>query len=248
MNYRPNKRRFGPLWLLLGVWVVGFVWYNQLSSLALGLARPVWRVVGAFGAQASTASTEVNQELAKLRGRLLDYDALRAEQISLRAVLGHYDSPAKIVAAKILSHPWRSPYDILLVDTGTENVVGRSLVVGNEVFVDNAVALGQVVAVADTTAKVKLFSAGGSELPVIVGPNRLPVIARGRGGGNFRAELPRAVAVSVGDAVRTIRGGRDLAVGAVGAVDKIPGASLQTIYFRYPFNLNELTLVEIQTL
>ncbi|MBI2099948.1 MAG: hypothetical protein HYT48_01245 [Candidatus Vogelbacteria bacterium] len=241
MIYRRNKptRSLVVLVVLGGLWLGGFFWYDQLSALALFVARPIWRV----GARLDNQS--LDQQLTELRLRLMDRDALAADNAALRALLGYYPAPPLVVVARILAHPWTSPYDILVVDSGS-NFTKQIIAPGAEVLLYNTIALGRVAEVTGETAKIKLFSAGGNELPVLVGPERLPVVAEGRGGGNFLVELPREAKVGVGDTIYTEWRGRSLVVGNVGDVEKVSGASLQKIYFRYPINLNDLTLVEIQ--
>ena len=276
-SYRQSSVRARSLrqtrWLLVGVTAVlailifGGSWFARgLAPLGLGLARPLWRAEAAALAHFRGAGewwrsrTKLARENQSLRAalawreaELLDHEALATENQKLREELGwRAETPDDFLVGRVISHPWSTPYDLLLIDVGeagpdAASPPGRAPRVGDLVTYRRDLALGRVVGVTGTTVKVGLFSVGQNQLPVVIGAARLPAAADGRGGGNFLIQLPRAAAVAAGEPVFLATAERDYLVGRVGAVEKTPTESLQNIFVRLPLNPNQLTYVEIES-
>lgn len=269
MSFRPDKSLTArhPGWRVSGRRVILVISLLALGLFGSGLIRdgleaPILKLAYpwlAFNRAWSESRLSWGEYLTEQRRLAADNLALRsenrelklkllaAERIAddyrhLRSTLGERATAPQGVVAQVLSGPGRSPFDILLLDLGRDNsappVVLGSLVLSHDVL------LGQVVAVNDKISKVQLFSSAGVELPVVIGPEKVPATAVGRGGGNFAAYLPRGVTVALGDLVTVPAfGGRLLAT--VGSVDNDPEEPLQTIYLKSPVNLFTLTWVEI---
>lgn len=162
---------------------------------------------------------------------------LAAENEVLKTKLGRSPEFA-LTLARVLVAPSVSPYDTLIIDVGADHGVVPNM----EVFGDGDFKIGEVTRVFSRSAVVSLYSTPDMELPVIIGSSSLPTIARGAGGGNFRATLPKGAPVAVGD-VALIPALAPEYVGVVDAIDRPEGSSLQTIFIKLPFNLFTLQWV-----
>jgi cell shape-determining protein MreC len=85
----------------------------------------------------------------------------------------------------------------LTIDLGQSDGVSSTSLV----YAPGNVLVGRVVSVLSHTSEVALLSSPGETYNVFVGENRLPATAVGRGGGQYRAELPHGSAVAAGDFV-----------------------------------------------
>lgn len=241
MTYRPSNRSlYGRRrWWLAGVVLIpAFIlwwWWASFAALAANLVRPIWEI----GRAPTTTENEAALRLPALLGEVR---RLTDENTSLRRALGRFPDPAeRPVLGRVISHPLLSPYDTLIADIGAANSGPRPNI-GNAVLVDGSF-LGTVSAVGPTTVQVELASAPGHEWPVRLG-DRVPAIARGRGAGNFSAEMAPGLLVNPGELVALTVNERSFNLGVVDRTGD-SGSSVETIYFRSPVNLDELRWVEI---
>jgi len=237
----------------------GPVLNTLLGGTAVTVARPFWvaRNYLLAGLEPLTSIFQTKRGLIdennKLRleleaGQLvkIDYDVLVRENKELREIIGLSSAETEITVGKVVSHPWNSPYDILLVDLSNNNNQ-ESIKAGDLVTYHETLALGRIEKVVSGIAKVVLFSVGSSKVAAMIGASRIPVILNGRGNGNFVTELPRNLEIVLGSSVLLVEGKRDYTLGLVGAISKTPGETLQTIYVRSPINISQLTYVEIRS-
>lgn len=259
MNSRPNNRRLSFLLTVLTVLVL--VWVGNgvshvLTRAAVASAEPfwftraglanVWESVGA----AISHKQSLEEENQDLRGRLValevierERDRLLADNTTLRAEWGKkvVDSHAQV--AHVLSGWSEGPLDLLLIDLGSNNAT-VPLRVGDVVLGPGNLWLGRVVEVAGDFSKVKLLSFAGDTQSAVLGPKRLEVVLEGRGGGNFRATLPRGVAIAVGDEALVSVAGSEALVATVGAVEP-EDAGDQRVYLQQPLRASTLPYVEV---
>jgi cell shape-determining protein MreC len=115
---------------------------------------------------------------------------------------------------------------------------------GDLALVSDQTAVGAVSQVDNETSLVTLFSAPGSAHEVLVGEgaSTTPVQLKGRGSGNFEAEVLRDASISVGD-VAALHSGYVIAL--VGRVDRAPEDPSQHVLLRVPINLETLRFVDI---
>lgn len=174
---------------------------------------------------------ELKNILASARLRILASEALMEENETLKALLGRKDEKRKEILAVVLSRPNRSPYDTFFLDVGIEHGVSlRSLVTFENIV------LGKIEAVSQMSSKVRLFSSFGNKIDVVLGPKKIPAVAKGTGGGMFTIELPREIGVSEGDTV-FYPSLLPYIVGTVSAIKAKPSDALQTLTFRSPMNI-----------
>jgi rod shape-determining protein MreC len=181
----------------------------------------------------------LRSEMVSFEPSLIMLDSLRKENDTLRALLGRHTS-SRMILATVLSRPPFSPYDSLIIDTGTDIGVA----VGDMVYASTDVLLGDISDVYAHTAKVNLFSSPGRKFPVLVGPSALQIEAEGRGGGNFRVVLPVEVGVEKGDPVRFAQSKSNI-VGVIEEIEIDSADSLQEILFKMPLSLSEISYVEV---
>lgn len=269
MNFRPDKslsaRHYGwrvsskKVFLLVLLFAVGLLGHSAvrggLESPVIALTYPllafnralndstlIWREYLSEHKDLTTRNVQLQAENERLKLELLSAEQLAEDYRHLRSTLGERLALPGEVVAKVISGPGRSPFDILLLDLGSAN--STSPVTLGRMVLSGDVLLGQIVEVDERVSKAKLFSSAGVEVPVVIGPEKVPATAKGRGGGNFVALLPRGTTVALGDLVTVPAFGGKL-IATVGSVDNDPEEPLQTIYLKSPINLFTLTWVEI---
>ena len=176
-----------------------------------------------------------------LSGNLMALNStLQAENDNLKDLLGRRDTKQKTVLAAVLVKPPQIPYDSLLIDIGGD----YKLKIGDKVMANANVYIGEVSEVMPNSAKVSLYSTPGKKLSVILGGSSVTAEAVGIGGGNFNIELPREVEVRENDVI-TIP---SITANVFGIVEKVnfrDKDSFQTVLFKSPVNVSELSFVEV---
>lgn len=137
----------------------------------------------------------LEQELAAQSGSRQTIERLQAENTSLRALLGATTSDR--IAAGVIAQPNTVPYDVLVIDKGSDDGVVQNA----PVFAGYDQVLGFVAEVFSGSAVVTLATTPGFESTVyIVGPD-IYTTAVGQGGGVLQVGVPQGILMSVGDQV-----------------------------------------------
>lgn len=223
-------------------------WWSRPLWLAGAVADTSLNVLAETGKTRRTLVSEnrtLITENEKLKVQAIVHQTEQIKWQALESAWGRGGVYLQGIPALVISQPNRSPYDTLIVDVGSKNS-SRPISTGMMVASDG-VLLGRVTAVGSDTSQVRLFSAPGEQLNVLVGQRRVPAQAIGRGGGSFAISLPRAVGVIVGDTIVVPTTTPSL-VGVVGVIDNNPNNPFQTILFRSPLNIFELPAVIIYDL
>ncbi len=265
MIYLRGKKRVTGVWrrLLVGLlallvlFVIGN-WWGGNADLASIVARPFWsigeRLVAGSGGlwqlfsnqeRLAAENTALKSRLFELEARLAGQNLLIAENEKLRATLGLAETTGQKIITRIISGSEQGPFDTLLVDAGSAQHQTDVLAPGDLVGLENRLALGRVIEVGVKITKIKLFSAPSNELPVTLGTSATPVKLVGRGLGNFIAEVPRGVAVAVGDEAVFNSYSQDWLVAIVGSIDGNDSETTRKVLLRAPPNLSQLRYVEI---
>jgi cell shape-determining protein MreC len=254
-NLGAKRSRATTAAIVLGIAAlvaIDFLFPSFYPRILSPIASSAWQAedatVGLFGRMARLVSSKLSlvREASSLRDEIRSHEAdaymievLREENESLKAALGR-DAKGREVLAVVLSRPPVSAYDTLVLDVGADD----GIALGQRVYVDGSVLIGDIVEATSGSSKASLFSTPGRETPVLIGAKKTSTQAVGRGGGNFFARLPADVVVAVGDVIVAPQ----LRTNVFGVVEHIEvGAtdSIQTIYFRAPFNMHELRYVEV---
>lgn len=148
--------------------------------------------------------------------------------------------PEERVIARVVGRPPKLPYDVIMLDRGSDHGV----VVESPVFVGSDQVIGYVSRVYSKTALVTLVSTAQFEsMAYIMGPN-IYTYARGVGGGMLRVVVPQGVPLSVGDTV--ILPAIDSGVyGTVAYIETSPTQPEQYGYVPMQQNLQSLQYVSI---
>ena len=256
MSYlqKHKKKSFPYKTIILVIVVAGLLVWNPgipepVRKTVYDVGEPLWGVgtwfenqMAFLGATLKTKKElrkerdDLKKELNRIRHLSLTTEVLRAENASLRELLGRSATTTSMVAA-VLSRPNKTPYDTFIIDVGKSDNIAR----GNIVTVDGA-AIGVVSDVYAKTALVTLLSAPGIETDVLVGPKEVGAIAIGRGNNNFHIELPRGVEVKEGDVIVTPNLTPQL-IATVEHIESDPADPFKTVFFKAPITLSEVRFV-----
>lgn len=260
MFIQHRRRHISANGIRVGLIVAAFFLIAGVSAVRESAARilffvaaPVWRAEQALGDGADSRSSFFKEKQAlieendilqeenrSLIAALYMMPVLQKENRELKEILGRKPSDKRLLLARILAQPDRSPYDILIVDKGE----GDGVSIGDIATAYGNIALGAVERVYVSSSAVRLFSSSGEEVAASIGEEGVPVSATGRGGGNFSVRVPKGISVSEGDPVVS-----DVALapllGIVGSVESAPSDSFQDILFQTPINIYTLKWVEI---
>jgi cell shape-determining protein MreC len=133
----------------------------------------------------SSENAALRVEINRMQAEMLDRNLLAERVASLEGTLGRVKSDDRVVASVVVDSK-HSPYDVLVVDAGTDNGVSA----GNKVVLAGSGVIGEVVEASMGTAKVSLYSTPGVETSAVVGIHSVPIVALGRGMGNYEAKVP----------------------------------------------------------
>ena len=169
----------------------------------------------------------------------MGFEALESENRELRGIV-HIAEDVSGRTAPIISSVRSSPYGTFIVGAGSADGISAGSVVmagGERGFV-----IGQIAEVGEHSSLVEEIFAPGASAEGSVGGAEL--IFEGQGGGNARAEAPRAISIAEGDSVTSAMFGGRL-IGVVGAVPADSASAYKSIYVRTPVSLSELQFVYV---
>jgi cell shape-determining protein MreC len=162
------------------------------------------------------------------------------ENEELKIMLSRPDKKSYILSS-IISRPPQSPYDIIVVDAGSDNGVKK----GMRAIAYGSVLIGHVAEVFSGASKIKLVSYPGEETNLFIENGKISAIGLGLGGVNIEVKIPSSIKINSGDKINTEGTSHYL----LGTADKIEADALnpfQKIIFRMPVNLNELQKIGIE--
>ncbi len=190
------------------------------------------------------ASLEQDKErYATENARLIAENAqLRARVSDLTELVGTRTERSTGALAGIIARPPVSPYDVLVIDAGTEEGV-RS---GSVVLGAGGMPIGTVASVSKQNARVLLYSSPGRETEAWAGEKRTPMTLVGQGSGAVTAYAPRDAGIAPGDGV-FVSGPGALAIGTVAEVHTDPVSPKSRIIIRPLVNPFSITWVTVDT-
>jgi cell shape-determining protein MreC len=225
---------------------------SAFPGLFTSLAVPFWRERFSIENGALRSPAELLSENAALERELValkleiassSVAMLQTENAELKTLLGRASTtPSPYVLAAVLARPSAVPYDGLTIDLGSSDGVSTTSLV----YAPGNVLIGRIVSVLSRTSEVALLSSPGETYNVLIGENRLPATAVGRGGGQYRAELPHGSAVAIGDFVSD----PSLYDGPFGVVVSVVAGSpnpFDEILIAPPVDVSQLHWVLLQT-
>lgn len=180
----------------------------------------------------------IKSQYAAVSGERFTIDLLSAENRELRSLLG--DSGEKRLVAGVIGRPNKLPYDVLVLDKGSED----GILEGAPVFIASSTVIGVVNKVFQKNAVVELITSPGFTASVyILGPD-IYTTAEGVGGGQLRVGVPQGIQLSEGDLVilPSIASG---VYGEISVVDSVPTRPEQYGYVSPQTPLASLRLVSV---
>lgn len=182
----------------------------------------------------------LKDKLIEMEVKFLAYQILEKENKELKEILSR-PNKNEFLAARVIGRPPKSPYDILIADAGSE----RGIRNGMQVWAYDNILIGYVFEVFIDSSKIKLFSFPGDETSAVLFSSNSQVITIGRGDGNFEIKIPKSIEVNTGEKVVTF-GSNPMLIGIIDKIEINPSDPFQKLYFRFPFNLQELKYVAIK--
>ncbi len=180
-------------------------------------------------------------KLLENEARMLNYDALTADDASLKEILGRKNEKIDMVLSAILAKPNQSPYDTLVIDAG----LNKDFKTGDMVFALGDIPIGRVADIYPNSSNVVLFSNSGEKTQVSIGKKNNFMEVVGRGGGNFEMVLPRDFILLKGDQA-VLPGLVPYVVAIVETVISDPRDPFQKALLVSPVNIQELKFVEVK--
>lgn len=184
--------------------------------------------------------SSLKEKNIELENKAILLESVRKENEELKIMLSRPDKKNYILGS-IVSRPPQSPYDMIVIDAGSDNGVKK----GMKAVAYGSVLIGHVAETFPNASKIKLVSYPGEETNLFIENAKISAIGLGLGGGNIELKIPSSVKINSGDKINTDGTFRYL----LGTVDKIEADALnpfQKIIFRMPINLNELQKIGLE--
>ncbi len=249
MSYRlqSRKKKIFPWGKILFAIVFSFILVFIFKSLIIRSVDTVRNVAHEtmlfFLPQSFISHVGLVQENQELRAQVMLLTAENADKVRIQNELS---SLKKIGDKKpdphyfetnthILSRPGEAPYDILVVDRGSESGVRV-----DDRAIYGSLILGNVVEVGSGYSKIKLLSSPDNVIKGTLGEKKTTIDVKGVGGGAFESLLPIGASVSVGDSiVLPTYSSKIFAV--VENVEELKAEGFKKIRFVLPVNVNHIT-------
>jgi len=165
----------------------------------------------------------LREELAVRGGRDHSIEMLRTENEELRSLLGD-DGENRILAA-IIARPNALPYDVMVIDQGTNDGVVKDA----PVYIGENRVIGLVTKVFPNSSVVELITTPGFTSSVfVIGPD-IYTNAEGIGGGQLRIGVPQGIDIAVGNSVVLPA----VATGVFGTISHVESLPTQPEQFGY---------------
>lgn len=257
MNYLPKNRSKSsltkPILVLVGVFVLGATIFFFLGGVILSLASPLWK-----GENFATAKLSGVGDFFRTRNSLIKENAALSFRVSaleleiasrfsgpiegdeLFRILGRQMETGGIVATALVTPP-QAPYDVIIIDAGSNEGVR----VSERVFMAEGPLIGIISEVYPSSAKVDLYTAPGAKTNAILERHGVPVVLEGIGGGNFRVVLSRETEVVVGDRILSADVFSHL-LGVVGDIRIEPTDSFKEVKAAGPANIFSVHFVQVR--
>ncbi len=218
-----------------------YVFPNATRSVSTAIAKPLWIVRGnvgrpftfardffAFKSSLISKNIALENEVASLRLKQIDYDAIAKEN---QSVMNQPDRRERAIS-RVLSKPPQSPYDTLVIGSGESD----GIIVGNPVYMSDTIIVGTIASVTAHTAVAQLFSTGNSKQQATLERTGATFELSGAGGANFQVEVPKETDLTVGDTL--LYPSSSLSVLAtVYHIDTGSQSSFKKVYLRIPGNI-----------
>ena len=240
----PNRRRQGSRSVTFIVSLVFILLLVSVLLLRTQVGNLFWQaaspLIALRNSVSQTDASVLRAQLASTTATLADRNALYAQNLELKQLLGRTALSHTTLAA-VLMRPPGIPYDTLMIDIGTNAGVAP----GSLVFAGGNSAVGTVSDVYSNMSRVSLFSAPGESYQALL-QDGTPISLSGEGAGSMSGEVPAGTSVTTGETV-SLPGILSAFICSVSYVHQESGASFITVYVQLPVDLFSLQYVEVQT-
>ncbi len=226
---------------------------NFTVKIIVGAASPFFKFAGLVSEKKDDLfflfrnRQSLNEELdflkeknIELENKTILLESVKAENEELKAMLFRSDKKSYILGS-VISRPPQSPYDIIVIDAGSDNGIKQ----GMKAIAYSSVLIGHVAEVFPGASKIKLISYPGEETNLIIENAKISAIGLGLGSGNIEVKIPSSVEVNSGDKITT-DGTFQYLLGLADKIETDPLNPFQNIIFRIPVNLNELQKIGLE--
>jgi cell shape-determining protein MreC len=254
---RPEeRRRRAVVWSVVAVAalviLIELFAPQAFPSLFGAIARPFWRTAfyaetGGFRSNASllAENAALARDLADLKASTASSTVamLESQNQDLLAIAGRATTtPRHYVLGAVLARPSFVPYDMFVIDIGSDDGVTAS----SSVYSPEKILIGRIQDVQASQSKVLLFSSPRQTYTVSIGPSHIPATAVGQGGGQYRASVPHGSGVQIGDFVSD-NSLSDRPFGVVVSVVTDPADPFDTVMLAPPVNIYQTRFVLVDT-
>ena len=225
--------------------LAGFLFPNALRTISFAIARPLWSArlsltdflinikdYFIFQNILILRNKELENELASLKLKEIDYGILTIQNQELKNLLGRTDFLANFIISRVLSKPPYSSYDTLIIDIGLSDGVSK----GDKVYLSDNIIIGTVKNSTPRSSQVELFSSGNSKVEAVLSRTGETLELLGQGGANFKVEVPKDMDIVLGD-MFVYPSISPAALGSVYYIYVNSQSSFKTIYLRIPGNI-----------
>lgn len=235
---------FVCLVLLVRVFAPNFFWYvfAPVFQTTNGFAEETHLLLSGF--TNATVNAKRNEELQEKNETLANENKMLTQKVAdLSALLGESggSSARSGILADVVSRPPESPYDTLVLASGSSEGISS----GMEVFGSSGTPLGVVSSVLAHFSQVTLFSAPGMTTNGWVGHANTPLVIVGVGAGALQASISRSANVAVDDIV-SVPGPGSVPLGRVARIDSDPSSPGVTLHIVSLSNLFSTTRVLVR--
>ncbi|MFT5179840.1 MAG: cell shape-determining protein MreC [Candidatus Paceibacteria bacterium] len=215
---------------------VAYRMFSPVFSLGNVVTKPFSGVATLFKSKSKLVEDmkTLEDKIKDLKIELMSVDSLQKENDDLRNITKGIDEG---VVAKVITRPPNSPYDTFIIDLGYED--GMS--VTNHIYT-HGIRVGEIVQVHKKSSVVRLYSSSGNQIPIRIDGN-IEAQADGQGGGRFITIIPKDIEVKEGDSISLPD--ETKAFSLISKIETTEANSFQGIFFNLPFNISEISFVEV---
>lgn len=183
---------------------------------------------------------KLSLELEKLKGLVLDNEAIKLENEELRRQIKLIPNPESI-SSFIVSRPPQVPLDTLLIDKGESDgvYVDKNVLAGDRVF------LGNVVRSLKNQSVVSLSSFAGTVSYGFVSRTNEQIEFKGIGGGAMQSIVPIDFDVEVGDKIMK-NGSLYYLAGIVSIIEENSSSGFKNVLISLPVNVSNTHIVFVE--
>lgn len=193
---------------------------------------------GYFKSKSNLIQENINlkKEVENLILQKTELEAIKADFINIKDI-----QEENVIISSIISKPPFSPFDVLLLDRGSNNSVS----IGDSVFISSSTYIGKVSFVSPNFSEVTLFSSSLQDREVYIQRTNANIKLLGQSSLNFLAVVPKDMDINEGDILLDKTFNSSI-IAKVYKIDSTLQGSFKTIYAKFPFSFSDISFVKIR--